>query len=178
MTIPARTLVTEAEFLALPESNQPIELIDGEIIMAPSPGFRHQEILARIVTALRNWAATDRAPVSVGQSPLDVRFGPNRILQPDAMVFLEVLPADIAMPIERIPAICIEVLSQNRTYDRVTKRYLYAEAGVQEYWVVEHAGVIERRRGSALSEVELVHERLETPLLPGFSLDLAAVFAR
>jgi Uma2 family endonuclease len=176
MSTPARKLVTESEFLALPESNQHIELVDGDVIVAPAPTYWHQELLLRVVTAVRSWSASH--PITVALSPLDVRFAPGRILQPDAMVFLEVLPHDIASPIDRIPAICIEVLSSDRTYDRVTKRYLYAEAGVQEYWIVDPAGVLERRSGPALREHELCGEgELTSPLLAGFALDLQRVFA-
>jgi Uma2 family endonuclease len=178
MSTPARALVTEAEFLALPESNQHIELVDGDVIVAPTPTLLHQTVLMRIVHALMSWAETHDAPVMIAQSPLDVRFAPNRILQPDAMVFLEVLPLDIAMPIDRIPAICIEVLSSDRTYDRVTKRYLYAEAGVQEYWIVDPEGRFERRSAPALSEHALCEGELTSPLLAGFALDLPRLFAR
>ena len=172
-----RALVNEAEFLALPESNQRLELIDGEVIVAPSPSLRHQEVLIRIVTALRVWATTTHAKVTIMQAPLDVRFGSGRILQPDAMIFLSSLPNDIETPIPHVPEICIEVLSHNRAYDRVTKRYLYAEAGVLEYWIVDPAGAFERRTGPTLGELESLDERLETTLLPGFTLDLRTLFA-
>ena len=176
MSTAAHALVSETEFLALPESNQRIELLDGEVIVAPSPSYRHQEVLSRIVTALRNWAA-NRDDVTIAQAPLDVRFGPGRILQPDAMVFLQALQDEIESPLDTIPEICIEVLSGNRAYDRVTKRYLYAEAGVAEYWIVDPAGVVERRSGPELGELESIEARLTSSLLPGFSLDLAALFA-
>lgn len=178
MATAARALVSETEFNALPESNQRIELVDGEVIVAPSPGYRHQEVLTRIVMALRSWVEANRAAVSVVQAPLDIRFGPGRILQPDAMVFVQILPDDIETPLERVPELCIEVLSSNRAHDRVTKRYLYAEAGVQEYWIVDPAGVVERRTGPDLSELELHEVRMTSPLLPGFALDLGRVFAR
>jgi Uma2 family endonuclease len=170
--------MSEAEFLALPESNQRIELIDGEVVVSPSPSYRHQKVLQRLVIALQSWADHSGSRVTIAQSPLDVRFAPGRILQPDAMVFTEILPDDVAMPIARIPALCIEVLSENRVHDRVTKRYLYAEAGVREYWLLDLAGRAERRTGSGLSHVEMLTERLTSPLLPGFSLDLAQLFAR
>jgi Uma2 family endonuclease len=172
----ARAIVSESEFLALPESNQPIELVDGEVIVTPSPGYRHQEVLARMVSALRGWVAASGAEASVVQAPLDVRFGAGRILQPDAMVFLQALAADVATPVERIPEICIEVLSHNRAYDRVTKRYLYAEAGVQEYWIVDPAGMLERRSGPALSQLDEISGSLTSPLLAGFALDLEPLF--
>ena len=134
-----RALVSEAEFLALPESTERVELLDGEVIVSPSPSFWHQEILRRIVFSLGQWAVRQTHPVTVGQSPLDVRFGPDRILQPDAFVILDAVAADHAGPIARIPDLCVEVLSTGRLYDRVTKRFIYAQAGVREYWVVDEA---------------------------------------
>jgi Uma2 family endonuclease len=176
MSSVARGLVSEAEFLRLPESSRPTELVDGEVIVAPSPTYWHQEVLMRLVSALRGWAAKQAKPVTVMQAPLDVRFGPGRILQPDAMVFLEALPRDIATPLDPIPALCIEVLSNDRAYDRITKRFIYAEAGVQEYWLVEPAGLIERRSGPGLMRAEELSERLTSPLLPGFDLVIAELF--
>lgn len=174
---PVRNLVTEEEFLALPVSNQKIELVDGEVILPPHPTFVHQEVLVRIVEALRAWARTQPGPVTVAQSPLDVRSARGRILQPDAMVFLARIPRDHKGPIDRIPELCIEVLSEDRVYDRVTKRLLYGAAGVSEYWVVEQSGTIERRSGAGLDRAEELRDTLETPLLPGFSLDLRKLFA-
>lgn len=176
MTASARVLVSESDFLALPESTRPAELVDGEVIMAPSPSFWHQELLGRLVMALRSWAASSPGPATVAQAPLDVRFAAGRILQPDAMVFLTKLDREAAPPITRIPELCIEVLSSNRTYDRITKRFLYAEAGVQEYWLIDPAGFIERRSGPALARSEELTELLHSPLLPGFSLDLTRLF--
>lgn len=168
--------MTEREFLALPESTRPTELIDGEVVMAPSPSFWHQELLTRVVVALRQWAGTAQGPVTVVQAPMDVRFAPGRILQPDAMIFLASLDRTAAHPLERIPDICIEVLSSNRAYDRVTKRFLYAEAGVAEYWIVDPSGVVEQRSGPGLARSDERTERLSSPHLPGFSLDVAALF--
>jgi Uma2 family endonuclease len=83
------TFVSEAEFLSLPETLDKVELIDGEIIVSPSPTFWHQELLRRIVYALGSWAGGQPGPVTVGQAPLDIRFGSGRILQPDAFVLFE-----------------------------------------------------------------------------------------
>ena len=171
-----RALVSEAEFLALPESTERVELLDGEVIVSPSPSFWHQEILRRIVFSLGQWAVRQTHPVTVGQSPLDVRFGPDRILQPDAFVILDAVAADHAGPIARIPDLCVEVLSTGRLYDRVTKRFIYAQAGVREYWVVEPAGVVERFAGPELTQIEEVRARLTSPVLAGYELDLDALF--
>jgi len=172
----ARPLVSEREFLSLPESADKVELLDGEVIVAPSPSFWHQEVLARLVGALRGWADQSSSPVTVGQAPLDIRFAPGRILQPDAFVILDAVPRDHEGPLDRIPELCVEVLSTNRVYDRVTKRYVYGQAGVRELWTVETAGLVERWTGDGLASAVQVTDRLSTPLLAGFSLELADLF--
>jgi len=178
MVSPARTLVTEAEFLRLPESNQRIELVDGEVIVSPSPTLWHQEVLSRLVVELRAWARRQESPHLVGLSPLDVRIAPGRIVQPDAFVVLGYrVGRDHVGPLDRVPDLCVEIVSSDRVYDRVTKRLLYAAAGVREYWVVDPVGVVERWSGAGLVETEELRARLTTPLLPGFELDLDALFA-
>jgi Uma2 family endonuclease len=167
---------------------RPTELVDGDLVEAPSPSYWHQEVLSRLVMALRAWAASHPEPVTVVQAPMDVRFAPDRILQPDAMVFLAALDRDITAPIQRIPELCIEVvftprtrlrvLSSNRTYDRVTKRFMYAEAGVAEYWIVDPAGVVERCTGPGLVRREQLDDRLSSALLPGFELDVGELLGR
>lgn len=173
MSQPARRLVTEDEFLSLPETMQRQELLDGELVMSPSPSYQHQEMLRRLILALSAWAETQPAPLTVAMAPLDVRVAPNRILQPDAFVSFARLDPKQAGPVRRIPELCVEVLSNNRVYDRLTKRFVYAEAGVEELWTVEPSGAVERWWGTGLNQSELLTERLVSPLLPGFDLDLA-----
>jgi Uma2 family endonuclease len=94
------------------------------------------------------------------------------------MVFLTRLSAELQGPVDRVPEVCIEVLSTNRVYDRVAKRALYAEAGVREYWLVDPAGVVERRSGPGLAVTDEVHDVLRSPVLPGFVLDVGELLAR
>lgn len=169
-------LVTEEEFLSLPETMQKVELIDGEVIVSPAPSPGHQELVGRLYYALSTWART-RKDVTVGLSPVDIRFAPDRILQPDLFVMFERIRRDARGPITRIPELCVEVLSGDRVHDRVTKRMIYAAAGVREYWIVEPMPLIERRTGPGLAVEDVVEGVLTTPLLPGFSLDLAELYA-
>ena len=169
-------LVSEEEFLLLPESQNKVELLDGEVIVSPAATVWHQELLFRIVASLREWGQSQKRPVYVGLSALDVRFAPNRILQPDAFVILDLVDLRAKGPLTRVPEICIEILSTNRSYDRLTKRVVYAEAGVQELWLVDPEGTIERRHGPALGQSEELADRLTSPLLPGFELDLGQLF--
>lgn len=172
MSNAAPVLVSEEEFASLPESTERIELLDGEVILSPSPSFRHQEILLRLVRALADWAAAQSAKVTAAMAPLDVRFGPGRILQPDAFVLFAEVPHDHQGPIRQIPELCVEILSTNRTYDRMAKRLVYADAGVRELWTVELDGTVERWHGERLTLSERRTDELTSALLPGFSLDL------
>ena len=172
-----RRVTSEKEFLRLPESTSKIELVDGEVVVSPSPTYWHQEIVGRLVVMLRAWAAKQKRPVVVGHAPLDVRFGRGRILQPDVFVLFGRVPRSLRGPIEKIPALCVEVLSEDRAHDRVAKRRLYAAAGVREYWIVDGGGVVERRSGAGLARGEETRRRLTTPLLPGFAFDVRRLLA-
>ena len=178
MSQSARSLVSEAEFLRLPQSVDRIELIDGEVIVSPSLSYWHQEILRRLVVALSAWGARQAVPIVIGQSPLDVRFAPGRILQPDAFVIFDhAVARDHEGPIDRVPELCVEVLSADRAYDRVTKRFLYAAAAVREYWVVEPAGLVERFSGPGLASSEEIRGTIASLALPGLVIDLDQIFA-
>jgi Uma2 family endonuclease len=172
MSSPAPRLISEEEFLALPESTEKVELLDGEVILSPSPSYRHQWILRRVVRALEDWATVQQRDVTVGMAPLDVRFGSGRILQPDAFVLFSRVSPDHTGPIAEVPAICVEVLSGNRAYDRVTKRLVYAEAGVAELWTIGNDGIVERWCGDRLGQCEVLEQVLTSELLPEFVFEL------
>src|SRR3954464_11289375 len=81
--IPAKRLYTYDELVAeFPESNQPCELWDGEIVMAPAPFFDHQEIVLRFYRMLHAWVSK-RKLGKVITSPIDMVLSPHRVLQPD-----------------------------------------------------------------------------------------------
>lgn len=170
--------VTEEEFLDQPESRERIELIDGEVYVAPSATYEHQLVCQEIVYQLELWvrSRTTLRP-ALCFAPCDIRFGQDRILQPDLFVVLAGLPRKAEMPLTVTPDLCVEVLSQDRTRDRVTKRTIYAEAGVRELWTVDLRGFVERWSGPHLTTRTAHTDRLTTPLLPEFELDITALFA-
>jgi Uma2 family endonuclease len=168
-----RGFVTENEFFSLPESNQLVELLDGEVYMPPAPSPLHQQVVGRLYREVSAWADA-HPPAFVGLAPLDVRLAPNRVVQPDVFVLLGGLLAPEG-PIEQVPELVVEVLSQNRSHDRITKRLVYAQAGVVEYWIVDP---MERSIEicSGLNTVEVASTRAESRVLPDLALDLAALF--
>lgn len=174
----SRRLWTEDDFLALPETTRKTELLDGELIREPSADFGHQARCRLLTRRLEDWAATRQPRPDVCQAALDVRFAPGRILQPDVFVYLEPMPRPVRMPLASIPDLCVEIVSTERVYDRVTKRQIYATAGVREYWtVLQDLGIVERWTGVSLATRDEIRGTLATPLLPGFTLEVAELLA-
>lgn len=178
----ARRRWTYAELCAvMPETNQPTELWDGELVMSPSPSFFHQDLLARIYKLLDEWVRRRRLG-KVILSPLDMILTPRRVTQPDVMVVLkdrlEILrdrlhgPADLAVEI---------VSPDSRRRDRLDKRDLYEQHGVREYWLVDPEAQTVEVLYLEAEEYALVGrwrpgENVESRLLPGLRMDVSALF--
>lgn len=172
-----RPRMTEAEYLALPETTARMELIDGEVIVSPSPLTRHQVLVLRLGAGLEMWSRTQPVRPIVMVAPSDVRFAPRCILQPDLYVLDGTRALPQRGPVRQIPILCVEVLSRDKDYDRVTKRSIYADAGVREMWTVDAAGVVETWRGRGLDDHGPVEGGvLRSELLPGFELLLGELF--
>lgn len=73
----------------------------------------------------------------------------------------------------------MEILSpNNRGYDERVKYQTYERFGVGEYWIVdpEAETVMVYRRAEGKFVRAESGDALTTPLLPGFSLEVAAIF--
>lgn len=176
MHAPPHDRLSEAEFLALPETTRRVELVDGEVLVAPAPSALHQEVLRRLVRELERGLAAAEPNVTLLFAPTDVRFGDRRILQPDVALWRRSLALPATGPITTVPDVCVEILSNDRAYDRTTRRAIYADAGVPEYWVVELYGPLELWTGERLSHSQTFHDRIVSVAIPGLEIDLARVF--
>lgn len=107
------------------------ELVDGCLIVTPSPTWKHQRVSTRLVTLL---VATnpDVTEFEVLHGPFDVRPGGPTNLQPDVMVF-----TDASAPAP-MPLLVVEILSPStRHIDLGLKWSRFAAAGIAHYWVVD-----------------------------------------
>lgn len=127
------------EFWALPESMLPTEYINGEIITAPAPTVVHQIVVANIYFALRGFLQNE--PIGkVFLSPLDVVLPSGDVVQPDVFIITdkEPQPSVSAKNVQCAPSFAVEILSPGSVkYDAITKRSLYEQNGVREYWIVD-----------------------------------------
>src|SRR5215211_1267441 len=83
MTSSDKTRVTAEEFFTLPETNTPTELIDGEIIVSPSPIKPHQDAVLRLGSIFL--AIADREGGHAFIAPFEVYFDEYNVPQPDVM---------------------------------------------------------------------------------------------
>ena len=134
---PARRY-TYAELVAeMPESNQPCELWDGELIMSPAPSFRHQDIVLRFAHKLYDWVSGHKLG-KVVTAPIDMVLSPRRATQPDVVFISRERLSIIGRAIEGPVDLALEVISLGgRDRDRILKRDLYEQYGIKEYWLID-----------------------------------------
>jgi Uma2 family endonuclease len=126
---------TLADLDGLPEDGMRYELVDGILLVTPSPLPLHQTAVLELAVALRQSCPDD---LKVFVAPTDFRPTPHRSLQPDVLVChrADVGPTAIEKPL----LLAVEVLSPaTRAKDLVLKRRLYEEAGVGAYWIFDPA---------------------------------------
>ncbi len=99
------------------------ELVDGEVLVTPSPQWIHQRIV--VLTALLDAYVRAQSLGEVFASPLDVKLEPGLVLQPDVLV----VPAgELRSRTDMIRhlLLAVEMISPSSArHDRVTKRPRY-----------------------------------------------------
>lgn len=128
----------EADYFRLPETNRLIELVEGRLIMHPTPSFEHQEIVNELVALLREYGRATQVGKAIS-APFDVRLWEDRIRQPDVL-FIRAGHLDRVKGtyLDGPPDWVAEVISpSSREVDEVEKIRDYAEAGVPEYWLID-----------------------------------------
>ena len=160
------------------------ELVEGELIMAPSPGSFHQDIALNIATQLRQHVRKHRLG-KVCIAPLDVHLSETTVLQPDVLFLANpVAPRFQADGVHGAPDLVVEIVSpSNGPLELKRKRPLYARHGVKEQWLIEPTLEQIHRYDFTTDVAKPVKiydndESFETPLLPGLVIDAAEVFAR
>ncbi|MEP6730310.1 MAG: Uma2 family endonuclease [bacterium] len=172
---------TEAEFNverdAAPAGER-WELVDGEVLVTPSPHWRHQQIILPLASRLREYVRVQRAG-TVFVAPLDVKLEPGMVTQPDLLVVPNGHLDDRNYFVSRLP-LAVEVLSPaSARFDRAIKRPAYQRNRVAEYWIVDRdSRTFERwqpddERPAILSDVLVwLPEGAQMP----FELDIQSLF--
>lgn len=131
--IPQSRPLTAADLEAMPDDGHRYELIDGTLIVTPSPAVPHQRIVGNLYVLLRA-GAPDHLEVMF--APLDITVSDITVLQPDLLVAGRETLAGRTMV--GLPVLAVEVLSPStRLIDLNLKKAAFERAGVESYWVVD-----------------------------------------
>ena len=165
----------------MPETNQPCELWDGELIMAPAPFFDHQKTVLRFYRSLDDWVSFGKLGEVVA-SPIDMVLSPHRAVQPD-VAFIATARLAIIQRVIRGPAdLVAEVVSlEGPSRDRIEKRDLYEQHGVKEYWIIDPEPETVEVLALMNGRYELVKrsrpgDTAASQLLPGFKVAVDYLF--
>ncbi len=175
--------ITRHEYALIPFGAPNYQLIEGDLVLAPSPGTSHQDIAGKLYRLIG--AFLDRHPLGrVFIAPLDVHFSDINIYQPDVFFIRQANRGIIEEHgIEGAPDLVIEILSKTTAkYDLGIKRGIYARTGVEELWIVDPA-----KRTLALyrlldnadtpTATYRAKQHFSSALLPGLTIALADIFA-
>lgn len=134
-TLPRGREFTEDDLALMPDDGNRYELVDGALIVTPSPVTRHQVAVGELYLLLRGGCPP---AMQVLFAPYDVRLAANTVLQPDLLVAARSSFTEANLP--ATPLLAVEVLSPStRHIDLGLKRSRYEVAGCASYWVVDPA---------------------------------------
>jgi Uma2 family endonuclease len=171
----------EGMFLTPPKR---YELIEGELLMAPSPVTAHQRILIKLLSEIFNFI-TQNSLGEVFTSPYDVVLDEYNVLQLD-IIFVSKERAEIITEknIKGAPDLVVEIISESTAYrDTIQKKRLYARFGIKEYWIVapddklvEVYVLKDKEDTYSLVKIYLEDHVLESTVLKGLKIDLKKIF--
>ena len=117
----------------LPDDGLRYEIIDGTLIVSPSPVPRHQRAILRLALLLTAACPPDH---EVFIAPLDWQPDRRTSLGPDLLVVRKDRIGETN--ITQTPTLVVEVLSPGTArIDRRLKFSRYAEGGIEQYWIID-----------------------------------------
>jgi len=128
---------TYSDYARLPDDGNHYEVLDGELLVTPSPSPWHHRVSFRVSTALDSYVT--RYDLGVVIPDVDLLFRTGQFLRPDLLVVPESSRAGITnRGIELAPSLVVEIFSPTSgAIDRVKKPARYGDFGIPEYWVLD-----------------------------------------
>ncbi|MGH3511666.1 MAG: Uma2 family endonuclease [Pseudonocardiaceae bacterium] len=133
MSVSASTPFTVHDLEGMPDDGRRYELIDGELLVSPAPGLRHQTVGLRLYRLLDDVCPDE---LYVLAAPFAVQTDVSNEVQPDVLVARFDELTDKNLP--AAPVLAVEVLSPSgRLIDLNLKRAAYQRMGTPSYWVLD-----------------------------------------
>jgi Uma2 family endonuclease len=174
--------LTYEDYAAIPSDGRRYELIEGEIRIMSSATTLHQRV-SRNLGFLLHLYVNEHQLGEVLTAPLDVILDRGTVVQPDILFVSKLRLGMISKRgVEGPPDLVVEVLSEGtQSFDRRTKKQVYARYGVDHYWIVDpEARALAEHVRSGHDYAHLATHTApavcRTMLFPDLELDLARVF--
>ena len=177
----AATNLTYQDYLNM-DGDERYELIDGELILIPSPNQAHQTSSISLGSAMHIFSKANGLGI-VLLAPFDVLLSDTDVVQPD-ILFASNARAHIRTPdnIQGAPDLVVEITSPSSAIrDWREKMDLYAKHGVKEYWIVDPENRIvwlTLPRGGVLKIAGTygIGDTVSSSVLAGFSVKMDDIF--
>lgn len=136
-----QALLTYDDYLALPETMQRYEVIDGKMITEPAPLFGHQWHSRKIFQPMANYVDENLLGVVV-YAPVDIMISraPLRTRQPDVLYISFERIAQLGLDnmeelsfLDIAPDLVVEIISPSESQQNVLDKFVdYQRMGVDE----------------------------------------------
>lgn len=175
-------LYTWDDIKDLPESHGRTEIVDGDLVISPTPNGPHQGICTELGCSLGLFIEQHELG-EFYSCALHTILDTHVHYEPD-LCFVSKDRLDIIQEnyIDGPPDLIIEVISEgNRTHDTVVKFGHYEKYGVKEYWLVDQRDRLIAVHSLRNGQYERLGafapgDTLQTEILKGLTLDPAYVF--
>lgn len=174
---PTKTRMTIEEYMALPESNQHMELINGELIVSPAPKDGHQKASTKHI----GFFVLNIKEGELRTAPSDLHIDGIVVVQPD---IFWISPSNDRCTLHEdgywhgVPDLIVEILSPSTaSRDRGFKYQLYERCGVREYWLVDYESLfieVYTLQSGKFERLGLFTpgEAFESPILNGLKIEV------
>ena len=172
---------SEAEYLGL-DTNRLVELVDGNLEVLSMPTLSRQLIVQCLFDMLRTFGKAKQIG-KVLFAPLPIRIREKTFREPDLFVFAgeKVQPTDRFLKDAKLVVEVVSPDDKSHKRDYEDKRRDYAQLGIPEYWIVDpqllRITVLALDGKQYRVQGEFAPgEQAASVLLPGFAVDVSAVF--
>ncbi len=120
-----------------PDDGKRYEVLEGDLIVSPSPRVNHQRFVYKLSLLLGSAEAAGTGMAL--PAPMDVVFSAHDVVEPDLLFIVKDRLGIVTEDnVQGAPDFVVAVISEgSRRRDVITKRQIYERHGVRFYWLVD-----------------------------------------
>ncbi len=173
---------TYSDYVNLPDDHNRYEMLEGELLMTPSPVTIHQQVSRELGFHMISFVKKNNLG-EVFIAPLDVKFSETNVTEPD-LLFVPKENKEIIKEenIQGAPDLIVEILSPySSEIDKGKKKDIYQKFGVKEYWIIEPTQqwieifILQDDKYKLHQQIEK-SGKIFSEVLKGFDLDIGLIF--